>query len=42
LMLGMKESFGDGTIRTSRGKARYKSSFLVCQQSMFFAPARIG
>jgi hypothetical protein len=37
-----KESFGDVTIRTSRGKARYKSPFLACQLSVFFAPTRIG
>jgi hypothetical protein len=35
-------SMDDGTIRTSRGKARCKSSFLACQLSVFFAPARIG
>jgi hypothetical protein len=38
--LAMKESFGDGTIRTSRGKARCKSPFLACQLSVFFAPTR--
>jgi hypothetical protein len=30
----------EGTIGTSRGKARYKSSFLARQLSVFFAPAR--
>jgi hypothetical protein len=30
----------DGTIKTFRGKARYKSPFLVCQLSVFFAPVR--
>jgi hypothetical protein len=34
-----KESFGEGTIRTSRGKAHCKSSFLAHQLSVFFAPA---
>jgi hypothetical protein len=29
-----------GTIGTSRGKARCKSPFLMCQLSVFFAPAR--
>jgi hypothetical protein len=32
----------DGAIGTSRGKARYKSSFLACQLSVFFAPTRPG
>jgi hypothetical protein len=36
----MNESFSDGTIGTSRGKAHYKSPYLVCQLSVFFAPAR--
>jgi hypothetical protein len=30
----------EGIIRTSRGKAYYKSSYLACQQSVFFTPAR--
>jgi hypothetical protein len=30
----------DGTIGTSRGKARCKSPFLACQQLVFFAPPR--
>jgi hypothetical protein len=34
------ESADDGTIETSRVKARYKSPYQVCQLSMFFAPAR--
>jgi hypothetical protein len=33
-------SADDGTTRMSRGKARYKSPFLACQLSVFFAPAR--
>jgi hypothetical protein len=32
----------DGIIRTSIGKARYKSPFLACQLSVFSAPARTG
>jgi hypothetical protein len=40
LPLAVKESFSEETIRTSRGKARYKSPFLMHQLSMFFAPAR--
>jgi hypothetical protein len=31
---------GDGTIRTSREEASYKSPYLAHQLSMFFAPAR--
>jgi hypothetical protein len=34
------ESADDGTIETSRVKARYKSPYQVRQLSMFFAPAR--
>jgi hypothetical protein len=30
----------EGTIEMSKGKARYKSPFLVHQLSVFFAPAR--
>jgi hypothetical protein len=30
----------DGTIKTFRGKAHCKSSFLVCQLLVFFAPVR--
>jgi hypothetical protein len=30
----------EGTIRRSREKVRYKSPFLACQLSMFFAPIR--
>jgi hypothetical protein len=30
----------DGTIRTSRGVARYKSPFSGCQLSVFLAPIR--
>jgi hypothetical protein len=30
----------DGTIETSRGKARFKSPYLACQLSAFLAPAR--
>jgi hypothetical protein len=33
-------STNDGTIRTSKEKARYKSPFLVCQLSLSFASAR--
>jgi hypothetical protein len=33
-------SVNEGTIGTSRGKARYKSPYLACQMSVFFAPAR--
>jgi hypothetical protein len=40
LPLAMNESFGEGTIRTSRGKARWKSPYLARQMSMLFAPAR--
>jgi hypothetical protein len=40
LPLETKESFSEGTIGTSRGKAHYKSLFLACQLSVFFAPAR--
>jgi hypothetical protein len=38
--LAPKDSFGEGTIETSRGKACYKSPFLVCQLSVFFALTR--
>jgi hypothetical protein len=40
LLLAMKRSFGEGTIRTSRGKAHCKSPFLAHQLSVFFALAR--
>jgi hypothetical protein len=40
LPLAMKESSVEGTIGTSRGKTRWKSPFLACQQSVFFALAR--
>jgi hypothetical protein len=40
LSLVMNESLGDATIRMSKGKVRCKSPFLVCQLSIFFAPAR--
>jgi hypothetical protein len=40
LPLETKESFSEGTIGTSRGKARYKSPFWACQLSVFFAPTR--
>jgi hypothetical protein len=33
-------SANEGTIGTSREKARYKSPYLACQMSVFFAPAR--
>jgi hypothetical protein len=32
----------DGTIGTSREKARYKSPFLAQQLSVFYAPATTG
>jgi hypothetical protein len=38
--LATKECFGEGTIRTSRGKARYNFTFLAHQLSVFFAPTR--
>jgi hypothetical protein len=40
LSLVMNKSIGDGTIRTSRGKAQCKSPFLAHQVLMFFATAR--
>jgi hypothetical protein len=40
LLLAMNESFGAGTIRTFREKARCKSLFLVHQLSVFFTLAR--
>jgi hypothetical protein len=40
LLLATKQSFNEGTIRTSTGKACYKSPFLACQLSVFFVPAR--
>jgi hypothetical protein len=40
LPLATKESFGEGAIRISRGKACCKSPFLARQLSVFFAPAR--
>jgi hypothetical protein len=42
LPLAMNESFSEGTIRMSRGKPCYKSPFLPCQLSVFFASARTG
>jgi hypothetical protein len=33
-------STNEGTIKTSRGKARCKSPFLACQLLLFFAPTR--
>jgi hypothetical protein len=36
LLLAMNESFGVGTITSSRGKARCKYPFLACQLSVFF------
>jgi hypothetical protein len=30
----------DGTIKTARGEAHFKSPFLACQLSVFFAPVR--
>jgi hypothetical protein len=36
LPLATKESFGDVTIRTSKGKAHYKSPSLACQLLVFF------
>jgi hypothetical protein len=38
--LATKESFGEGTIGTSRGKTRYKSPFLACQLLVFFVSTR--
>jgi hypothetical protein len=38
--LAMKESFSEGTIRMSRGKARCKSYFMVSQLLVLFAPVR--
>jgi hypothetical protein len=40
LLLVMNVSFGDGTIRTSRGEAHCKSLFLACQLLVFLAPPR--
>jgi hypothetical protein len=40
LLLATKESFGEGTIGTFRGKSRYKSPFLAHQLLLFFASAR--
>jgi hypothetical protein len=39
-VLATKESFGEVTIGTSRGKVLCKSPFLACQLSVFFAPVR--
>jgi hypothetical protein len=38
--LAMKESFGEGTIGMSKGKACYNSTFLACQLSIFSATTR--
>jgi hypothetical protein len=35
----MKESFSEGIIKMSSGKARYKSKFLAHKLSVFFAMA---
>jgi hypothetical protein len=40
LLVMTNESFGDGAIRTSRGKACCKSPFPACQLLVFFAPVR--
>jgi hypothetical protein len=40
LLLATKASFDEGTIETSRVKARYKFPFLAHQLSVFFAPTR--
>jgi hypothetical protein len=37
----MKESFGEGTIGTSRGKAHCKSLFLARHLSLFFCTGKI-
>jgi hypothetical protein len=41
LSLAMKESFGEGAIRTSRGEAHCKSSFLTHQLLVFFCTDKI-
>jgi hypothetical protein len=40
LLLVINDNFGAGTIKTSSGKARYKSPFLARQLSMIFTPER--
>jgi hypothetical protein len=40
LLLATKQSFDEGTIKTSTRKACYKSPFLAHQLSVFFVPAR--
>jgi hypothetical protein len=42
LPLATKENFGEVTIGTCRGKARYKSYFLARQLLVFSAPVRTG
>jgi hypothetical protein len=39
-LLAVTVSVDDGTIGTSRGKARYKSPYLARQLSLFSAPVR--